>query len=96
MPQKSAKLPDATIADIARWIDLGPPTTGRSSTALALARPVQPTHTDKDFWSFRPLTPRPASPGERSRLDAHADRPVYPGRAGESRPNPIRSRTDTP
>ena len=31
MPQKAPKLPDETIAQIARWIDLGAPTTGRWS-----------------------------------------------------------------
>jgi mono/diheme cytochrome c family protein len=57
MPQKAAKLPDAAIADIARWIDLGAPydrpLVDRATTARVAAGPTQ---ADKNFWSFRPLT----------------------------------------
>ena len=57
MPQKAAKLPDATIAEIARWIDLGAPydrpLVDRAPAARSAAGPTQ---ADKDFWSFRPLS----------------------------------------
>ncbi len=56
MPQKGAKLPDTTIAEISRWIDLGAPydrpLVDRAPTAGAMGGPTQP---NKDFWSFRPL-----------------------------------------
>ena len=63
MPQKAAKLPDATIADIARWIDLGAPydrpLVDRAATARGAAGST--LRTDKNFWSFRPLARRPAA-----------------------------------
>ena len=48
MPQKAAKLPDATIADIARWIDLGAPfdrpLVDRAATARIRQQvPLRPT-----------------------------------------------------
>jgi hypothetical protein len=56
MPQKAAKLPEETIAEIARWIDLGAPydrpLIDRAPTAKAATGPTQP---DRNFWSFRPL-----------------------------------------
>ena len=56
MPQKAAKLPDATIADITRWIDLGAPYDRPLVDRAATARVATgPTQADKDFWSFRPL-----------------------------------------
>jgi hypothetical protein len=56
MPKKAAKLPDATIAVIARWIDLGAP----YDRPLVEGKAVAPkekvvTDHDRDFWSFRPL-----------------------------------------
>ena len=56
MPQKAAKLPDATIEQIARWIDLGAPydrplveKKGESAKDRVI------TEKDREFWSFRPL-----------------------------------------
>ncbi len=56
MPQKAPKLPDATITEIARWIDLGAP----YDRPLVDRAPTQRkaaglTQADKNFWSFRPL-----------------------------------------
>jgi mono/diheme cytochrome c family protein len=64
MPHKAAKLPDATIADIARWIDLGAPyDRPLVDRAPKGQRAARPTEADKDFWSFRPLklVKRPAA-----------------------------------
>jgi mono/diheme cytochrome c family protein len=56
MPHKAAKLPDATIAEIARWIDLGAPYDRPLVDPVARSKPAaRPTQADKDFWSFRPL-----------------------------------------
>jgi mono/diheme cytochrome c family protein len=57
MPQKGSKLPDATITAIGRWIDLGAPydrpLVDRRAAAPAASGPTQ---TDREFWSFRPLS----------------------------------------
>jgi mono/diheme cytochrome c family protein len=57
MPQKRPKLPDAAIADIAKWIDLGAPydrpLTDRKPDQVA--RKLTPAAQERDFWSFRPL-----------------------------------------
>src|SRR5262249_16879128 len=57
MPQKAAKRPDATIAEIARWIDLGAPydrpLIDRAPTTRA---PTGLNSADKNLWSFQPLT----------------------------------------
>ena len=57
MPQKAAKLPDAIIADITRWIDLGAPY-DRPLTDQAKAPRVASgsPQNGKDLWSLRPLT----------------------------------------
>ena len=68
MPKKAAKLPAKTIADIARWIDLGAPydkplvkPTGRKpKPAMTITR------ADRNFWSFRPLS-APKLPNVRDR-----------------------------
>jgi mono/diheme cytochrome c family protein len=57
MPKNAPKLPDETIARIARWIDLGAPydrplvERGRGVPAGAAAV----TDEERNFWSFRPL-----------------------------------------
>jgi hypothetical protein len=58
MPQKAPKLPEAMIADIVRWIDLGAPyDRPLVDRAALLARPVAgPTVQGRTFWSFCPLT----------------------------------------
>src|SRR4051812_36544863 len=59
MPQKAPKLPDATIEQIARWIELGAPYDGplvdRAGGGPARASAI--TDEDRAFWSFRPLAP---------------------------------------
>ena len=57
MPKKGPKLPEETIAQIARWIDLGAPydrpLVERADGEVAKA----PTFTaaERNFWAFRPL-----------------------------------------
>jgi cytochrome c553 len=57
MPHKADKLPDTTIARIARWIDLGAPydkplvvksNAGQAKSAITAA--------ERSFWSFQPLS----------------------------------------
>ncbi|HEX4610984.1 MAG TPA: DUF1549 and DUF1553 domain-containing protein, partial [Urbifossiella sp.] len=64
MPHERAKLPDAEIARIAEWIDLGAPydrpLLGKDD-ASAWTRKVVPTEA-KAHWAFQPLK-RPAAPG---------------------------------
>ncbi len=95
MPQKSAKLPDATIADMARWIDLGAPfdrpLVDRGNAASTASGPTQ---ANKSLWSFRPLKVVPPPPPKDS---AWARTPVdrFILAALESRglkPNPIADR----
>jgi len=57
MPHKAPKLAGETIAQIARWIDLGAPydrplSERKGETA---ARTGAPTAVERNFWSFRPL-----------------------------------------
>src|SRR4051794_935703 len=59
MPQKAPRLPDATIEQIARWIELGAPS-DRPLVERAGGGPAQAsaiTDEDRGFWSFRPLAP---------------------------------------
>ena len=95
MPQKAPKLPEATIADIGRWIDLGAPydrpLVDRGSRSEAIGRP---TSGRPNFWSFRPLAG--ASP-PRSRDGAWVRTPIdrFIAAALETRglkPNPIADR----
>jgi hypothetical protein len=60
MPHKGDKLPDVTIAQIARWIDLGAPydkplveKAGGSAPKSANVESI--VEAGRDFWSFRPL-----------------------------------------
>jgi len=64
MPQKAPKLPDATIADIVRWIDLGAPyDRPLVDRAAVVARPAAgQTERERNFWSFRPLAESQPSP----------------------------------
>jgi hypothetical protein len=56
-PGKAAKLTDAQLAVLRRWIDAGAP--GHASTATEFV-----TNRDRQFWAFRKLTP-PATPQPR-------------------------------
>ena len=56
MPKKAARLPDATIDQIRKWVDLGAPY-DKPLVEKAGAAPVDKVVTakDREFWSFRPL-----------------------------------------
>jgi len=61
MPMGGAKLKPEEIRQIAAWIDLGAPY-DRPLVAQAKPKgPMQVTETDRNFWSYRPLT-NPAPP----------------------------------
>jgi mono/diheme cytochrome c family protein len=55
MPSKEPKLPDAAIAQIARWIDLGAPYDQPLVDPSARPSEMQVTDDDRQFWSFAPL-----------------------------------------
>ena len=55
MPKKAAKLPDATIAKIAEWIDSGAPYDQPLVDNKAVTKPKAITAEDKKWWSFQPL-----------------------------------------
>jgi len=59
MPQKAPKLPEATIAAMVRWIDLGAPydrpLVQRATAAAAVKARISPSEADRSFWAFRPL-----------------------------------------
>jgi hypothetical protein len=57
MPHKAPKLPDETIARIARWIDLGAPYDRPliEHRGKFPSRASAPTGQNRDFWSFRRL-----------------------------------------
>jgi Protein of unknown function (DUF1553)/Protein of unknown function (DUF1549)/Planctomycete cytochrome C len=67
MPEGAAKLPEASLAKIAAWIDLGAaydkPLAGRDSTAWT--KTVVPASA-KDHWAFQPL-----KPGRHDRIDSY-------------------------
>ena len=69
MPKKGPKLPDETIAKIARWIDLGAPYDRPlvDRAAVSTAKLAGPTAEDRNFWAFRRLanpTPPTVEPGD--------------------------------
>ncbi len=56
MPAKEAKLPDAQIAQIAAWIDLGAPYDRPLIEKVARGKkPMTVTDKDRAYWAFRPL-----------------------------------------
>ncbi len=57
MPSKGDKLPDATIAQIAAWIDNGAPYDRPLVDAKAMTRKDRSavTETDRQWWAFQPL-----------------------------------------
>jgi len=63
MPLKEPKLPEATVAKIARWIDLGAPSDRPlvEKSAAAGSAGLVVTDRDREFWSCRPLS-APAVP----------------------------------
>jgi hypothetical protein len=62
MPAKEAKLPEAQIAQVAAWIDLGAPYDRPLIDKAARGKkPMVVTEKDRNFWAFRPLH-NPAPP----------------------------------
>jgi mono/diheme cytochrome c family protein len=95
MPKKTAKLPDATIAEIVRWIDLGAPYDRPLADRAPAARPAAgPTQADKNFWSFRPLSIVPApSARDAAWVRTPVDRFILAGLEPRGlSPNPIADR----
>ncbi len=77
MPKDAAKLPDAALAKIERWLNLGAPYDQPLVTRGAGDdnRPAGVTAAERDFWSFRPLAaaepPQVANPSwARTPIDA--------------------------
>ena len=56
MPKKADKLPDAAIAKIAEWIDLGAPYAKPLVEGKRLRDKAKVSDEDRQWWSFRPLT----------------------------------------
>src|SRR5205814_7041318 len=52
MPPKG-KLPDATIADLEKWIELGAPTPANAAVAGTAIAPTS-VEAGRKFWSFQP------------------------------------------
>jgi mono/diheme cytochrome c family protein len=66
MPAKEAKLPDAQVAQLAAWIDLGAPYDRPLVEKAARGKkPMTVTDKDRAFWAFRPLQ-QPAPPRVRN------------------------------
>ncbi len=62
MPYKAAKLPDASIEDLGRWIDLGAPyDRPLSEQGQTATQPKVVTDADRRYWAFVPLG-RPSPP----------------------------------
>ncbi len=57
MPQKEPKLPDAALAKVEQWINLGAPYDGPllDKGKPVAAGPMQVSERDRAFWSFQPL-----------------------------------------
>jgi hypothetical protein len=96
MPQKAAKLPDAVIADMGRWIDLGAPYDRPLVDRAARAKPAggggpaAPT-----LWSLRPLAGKSPPPVRRGRGWVRTPIDRFIAAALEARgiePNPIADR----
>ncbi|MBL9155169.1 MAG: PSD1 domain-containing protein [Verrucomicrobiales bacterium] len=60
MPPKG-KLPAETIADLARWIEMGAPDPRLASVPIAKARHTIDVEAGRDWWAFQPLR-RPDAP----------------------------------
>ena len=62
MPKKADKLPDAAIAKIAAWIDLGAPYGKPLVEGKVVRDSSKVTDEDRKWWSFQPLA-KPQPPG---------------------------------
>ncbi|MFT5131049.1 MAG: cytochrome c553, partial [Rhodothermales bacterium] len=68
MPSREPKLDDAIIANFAKWIELGAPYDKPLLDKKKQVGEMQVTDADREFWSFKPLAPGPAT-----RIDAYVD-----------------------
>ena len=85
MPYKAAKLPDASIGDLGRWIDLGAPyDRPLIEQGQAATQPKVVTDQDRRYWAFVPLD-RPAPAGSPDRLAPRPDRSLPAGQDGDGR-----------
>src|SRR5688572_21197286 len=73
MPHKADKLPDAAIAKIAQWIDLGAPFARPLVAGKSTRDKARVSDEDRKFWSFRPLA-KPQPPAVKS--EAWARTPI--------------------
>jgi mono/diheme cytochrome c family protein len=95
MPQKAPKLPDATIADIGRWIDLGAPYDRPLVDRAGGAKPSSgQTQGGPAFWSFRPLAgAEPPAAHQATWVRTPIDRFIAAAlEARQLKPNPIADR----
>ncbi len=69
MPEKKPKLPDAVIAKVAQWIDLGAPYDAPLVAGKVVKDKSQVTDEDRKWWAFVPLA-KPAVPGDGHPVDA--------------------------
>jgi mono/diheme cytochrome c family protein len=76
MPQKAPKLPEVTIAAIARWVDCGAPYDQPLAPRLAALDGPKNTSTERErrFWSFRGL--HPTAPAQRLHEEAWVRTPI--------------------
>ena len=58
MPHEADKLPDEIVSRLARWIELGAPFDKPLVENKNVVGSREVTEHDRDFWSFRPLTPQ--------------------------------------
>jgi cytochrome c553 len=73
MPQKADKLPDAAIAKIAEWIDLGAPYGKPLIEGKVVRDRSKVTEDDRKWWSFQPLA-KPQPPAAKN--DAWCRTPI--------------------
>ena len=69
MPEKKPKLPDAVIAKVAAWIDLGAPYDAPLVAGKVVRDKSLVTEEDRKWWAFVPLT-KPVPPGAGHPVDA--------------------------
>ena len=74
MPFQQPKLPEQSIDDIARWIELGAPYDKPLIDKSAAGQPVEVTAADRQFWSFRPLARSEPLAGDRGWSRTSIDR----------------------
>ena len=95
MPKKADKLPDAAIAKIAQWVDLGAPFAQPLVAGKSTRDRAKVSDGDRKFWSFVPLAkPEPPAvknpawcrtPIDRFVLAKLEEKGIAPGAAAEKR-----------